>query len=76
MCRFLISKRQASSRTAALRQDLSNDADLEICDGIEDYRAIAFDIGAAYWDQLAFAHFRSQAGKAEVQIRAIRKVSI
>jgi len=57
--------------TPALRQDLTTADDLDICDGVEGYRTVALDIGAAYRTQLAFAHFRSRAGKTEVQIRAV-----
>ena len=57
--------------TPALRRDLSSAEDLEVCDGIEGYRTIALDIGAAYRRQLAYGHFRSRAGTAEVQIRAV-----
>ncbi len=58
--------------TPALRQDLAEAGDLEVCDGIDEYRTVALDIGAAYRPQLAYAHFRVRGGKAEVQIRAVR----
>jgi serine/threonine protein phosphatase 1 len=59
--------------TPAVRQDLVDAGDLDICDGVDDYRTVALDIGAAYRPQLAFAHFRTRAGQAEVQIRAVGK---
>ncbi|MCK8463119.1 metallophosphoesterase [Aliiroseovarius sp. S1339] len=59
--------------TPALRRDIVTPDDLKVCDGIEDYRTIALDIGAAYRPQLAFAHFRSHHGKAQVQISAVKK---
>lgn len=59
--------------TPALRQDLVQAADLEICDGVDGYRAVALDIGAAYRPQLAYAHFRTRDGQAEVQICALRE---
>ncbi len=61
--------------TPALRQDLVSADDLQVCDGVEDYRTVALDIGAAYRPQLAYAHFRSCAGRAEVHIRAVREES-
>lgn len=59
--------------TPALRQDLAKAEDLKICDGINDYRAVALDIGAAYRPQLAYGHFRTRGGQAEVQICAVRE---
>ena len=57
--------------TPALRRDLVSAEDLEVCDGINDYKTIALDIGAAYRPQLAYAHFWSRAGAAEVQIHGL-----
>lgn len=62
--------------TPALRRDLISAEDLEICDGIEGYRTIALDIGTAYRPQLAVGHFRSRAGKAEVQIFAVMESTV
>lgn len=58
--------------TPALRRNIENDADLEICDGIESHRTIALDIGAAYRPQLAYAHFRARGAKSEVRIYAVK----
>ncbi|KIN60461.1 Ser/Thr protein phosphatase family protein [Sulfitobacter noctilucae] len=57
--------------TPALRTDLVSNEDLEICDGIEIYRTIALDIGAAYRRQLAYGRFLNQGGVAQVQIHAV-----
>lgn len=59
--------------TPALRQDLVSAEELEICDGIDEYRAVALDIGAAYRPQLAYGHFRTRDGQAEVKICAVRE---
>jgi serine/threonine protein phosphatase 1 len=58
--------------TPALRRDITSDADLEICDGVESHRTIALDVGAAYRAQLAYAHIRSQGDKAEMRIHAVK----
>lgn len=58
--------------TPALRSDIANDADLEICNGVETHRTIALDIGAAYRPQLAYAHIRSRGDQAEVRIHAVK----
>lgn len=58
--------------TPALRRNIEGDADMEICDGIESYRTIALDIGAAYRPQLAYAHFRARGEKSEVRIHAVK----
>ena len=57
--------------TPALRSDLRTAGDLQICDGIDTFRAIALDIGAAYRPQLAWAHFRTGDVGAELQIHAV-----
>jgi hypothetical protein len=44
---------------------------LVVCDGIENHRTIALDIGAAYRSQLAWAHFRNRSCGVGVQVRAV-----
>lgn len=66
----------AHGHTPALRRPLICAADLEICDGVETHRTIALDIGAAYRPQLAWAHVRTRAQMAEVQINAVAEAAI
>lgn len=58
--------------TPTLRRDITTDADLGICDGMDSHRAMALDTGAAYGPQLAYAHIRSRGAKTEVQLHAVR----
>lgn len=58
--------------TPALRSDLKADADLGICDGIDEFRALDLDIGAAYRPQLGWAQFRTNDGCAEVKVCGVR----
>jgi len=60
--------------TPALRRQLTADEDLSICDGVDEYRTLALDIGAAYRPQLCYAHIRSVADISEVQINGIAAV--
>ena len=60
--------------TPALRQDIVSGADLKVCDGIDEHRTVALDIGAAFRPQLAFAHIRSFEGQAKIQIRGVKEV--
>lgn len=59
--------------TPSLRSDLTSSKDLSVCDGIDDYRAVALDIGAAYRPQLAWGHFRTSNSGSEVQILGLKE---
>lgn len=60
-----------SGHTPALREDLIAADQLQVCDGIDVFRAIALDIGASFRPQLAWGHFRMGNHGAEVQIHAV-----
>lgn len=57
--------------TPAVREDLIHQTQLSICDGIEEYRVVDLDIGAAYRPQLAWAHFFMKNSRAQMQIHAL-----
>lgn len=42
------------------------------CDGIDDFRALDLDIGAAYRPQLGWAYFRTVDNRAEVKVHGVR----
>lgn len=57
--------------TPALRSNLTSSEDLSVCDGIDDYRALDLDIGAAYRPQLAWGHFRKSNEVSDVQVHGL-----
>ncbi len=56
--------------TPALREDLQHAAQLSVCDGVEEFRAVDLDIGAGHRSQLAWAHFRMDDGQTKMQLKA------
>ncbi|WP_415234516.1 metallophosphoesterase [Pseudorhodobacter sp.] len=59
--------------TPSLREPLTDAGKLEICDGIDEYRAVDLDIGAGHRRQLAWAHFTTENGCSQMQIHAVVK---
>ena len=61
-------------RTGAA-QGLTLADDLLICDGVNYYRVIDLDIGAAYRPQITWANLRAGNNVAEVQIHGLAEVN-